>query len=148
MLPNPGLTEHMKPYCELYQLPEDYPLDAEMMMNPGKKPDEKPVENAEADIKDIKSDETPEAETDIKADIESDEKPDEYPGEASENVIFQPGKEIKIISVDIATENLFPKNAEKYKGKVDLAIDHHPSFEEFGKNNIVRADAAACGELL
>ena len=63
-------------------------------------------------------------------------------------MIFQPGKEIKIISVDIATENLFPKNAEKYKGKVDLAIDHHPSFEEFGKNNIVRANAAACGELL
>ena len=163
MLPNPGLTEHMKPYCELYQLPEDYPLDTEMMMNPGEKPvesenlkdapenetdiKENPGENAEADIKDIKSDETPEA--DIKSDAENtDEKSDEYPGEASENVIFRPGKEIKIISVDIATENLFPKNAEKYKGKVDLAIDHHPSFEEFGKNNIVRADAAACGELL
>ena len=54
----------------------------------------------------------------------------------------------KIVSVDIATENLFPDNAALYKGRVDLAIDHHPSFERFGKENIVRPEAAACGELL
>ena len=54
----------------------------------------------------------------------------------------------KIVSVDIATENLFPDNAAMYKGRVDLAIDHHPSFERFGKANIVRPEAAACGELL
>ena len=54
----------------------------------------------------------------------------------------------KVVSVDIATENLFPENAKPFKGKVDLAIDHHPSFEAFGKENIVRPDAAACGELL
>ena len=54
----------------------------------------------------------------------------------------------KIVSVDIAAESLFPDNAAVYKGRVDLAIDHHPSFERFGKANIVRPEAAACGELL
>ncbi|MBQ9492906.1 MAG: DHH family phosphoesterase [Oscillibacter sp.] len=54
----------------------------------------------------------------------------------------------KVVSADIATEELFPDNAQSYKGRVDLAIDHHPSFESFGRENIVRPDAAACGELL
>ncbi len=54
----------------------------------------------------------------------------------------------KLVSVDIATENLFPDNAAPYKGHVDLAIDHHPSFEAFARENIVRPGAAACGELL
>lgn len=53
-----------------------------------------------------------------------------------------------VVTVDIATENLFPDNAKPYKGKVDLAIDHHPSFEGFAKENIVRPEAAACAELL
>ncbi|MBQ9521218.1 MAG: DHH family phosphoesterase [Oscillospiraceae bacterium] len=54
----------------------------------------------------------------------------------------------KIVSVDIATEELFPDNMRQFKGRVDLAIDHHPSFEAFGRQNIVRPGAAACGELL
>ena len=54
----------------------------------------------------------------------------------------------KAVSVDIATEELFPDNMKIFKGKVDLAIDHHPSFEAFGTENIVRPEAAACGELL
>ena len=54
----------------------------------------------------------------------------------------------KIISTDIATPGLFPENAKVYEGKIDLAIDHHPSFEHFGKANIVRPEAAACGELI
>ena len=45
----------------------------------------------------------------------------------------------KAVSVD---------NARPYIGAVDLAIDHHPSFEGFGKANIVRPEAAACGELI
>lgn len=53
----------------------------------------------------------------------------------------------KVVSVDIATVGLFPENAKPYIGKVDLALDHHPSFEAFGKENIVRPEAAACGEL-
>ena len=54
----------------------------------------------------------------------------------------------KVVSTDIATVGLFPENARPYIGQVDLAIDHHPSFESFGKENIVRPEAAACGELL
>ena len=54
----------------------------------------------------------------------------------------------KVVSTDIATVSLFPENAKPYIGRVDLAIDHHPSFEHFGKANIVRPEAAACGELI
>lgn len=54
----------------------------------------------------------------------------------------------KVVSVDIATVGLFPENAKPYIGKVDLALDHHPSFEHFGRENIVRPEAAACGELV
>ena len=54
----------------------------------------------------------------------------------------------RVVSTDIATTGLFPENAKAFMGRVDLAIDHHPSFEHFGRANIVRSDAAACGELL
>jgi len=54
----------------------------------------------------------------------------------------------KVISTDIATVGLFPENARPYIGQIDLAIDHHPSFESFGRDNIVRPEAAACGELI
>ena len=53
-----------------------------------------------------------------------------------------------VVSTDIATVGLFPENAKPYIGRIDLAIDHHPSFESFGKANIVRPEAAACGELM
>lgn len=53
-----------------------------------------------------------------------------------------------VISTDVATVNLLPENAKAYVGRIDLAIDHHPSFEHFGKANIVRPEAAACGELI
>ena len=58
---------------------------------------------------------------------------------------FQPEA---VVSTDIATTSLFPENALSYQDRVDLAIDHHPSFEHFGKANIVRPEAAACGELI
>ena len=54
----------------------------------------------------------------------------------------------KVVSTDIATLSLLPKNAEAYGSRVDLAIDHHPSFKSFGAANILRAEAAACGELV
>ena len=54
----------------------------------------------------------------------------------------------KVVSTDIATAGLFPENARPYADRVDLAIDHHPSFESFGRENIVRPEAAACGELI
>ena len=47
----------------------------------------------------------------------------------------------KVVSTDIATTGLFPENAKPYADRVDLAIDHHPSFEHFGKANIVCPEA-------
>lgn len=54
----------------------------------------------------------------------------------------------KVVSTDIATPGLLPENARPYADRIDLAIDHHPSFEHFGRANIVRPEAAACGELV
>ena len=54
----------------------------------------------------------------------------------------------KVVSTDIATVNLLPENAKEYAGSIDLAMDHHVSFEHFAKENIVRSEAGACGELL
>ncbi|MFI3254720.1 MAG: DHH family phosphoesterase [Eubacteriales bacterium] len=53
-----------------------------------------------------------------------------------------------IVSVDIATEDLFPNSAKKYCGKVDLAIDHHPMRDDFGKENCVYSDSASAGEII
>ena len=53
-----------------------------------------------------------------------------------------------VVSTDIAALSLLPDNAQPYRDRIDLAIDHHPSFERFGKANIVRPEAAACGELI
>ena len=53
-----------------------------------------------------------------------------------------------VVSVDMAGLGLLPPNGADYRDRIDLAIDHHPSFEHFGKANIVRSEAAACGELI
>ena len=53
-----------------------------------------------------------------------------------------------VVSVDIASEGLFPQSAETYKGRVDLAIDHHGSNTGFAQNLCLEADKAACGEIL
>lgn len=54
----------------------------------------------------------------------------------------------KVVSVDIAALSLLPENARPYADRIDLALDHHPSFERFGKAYLVRPEAAATGELL
>lgn len=53
-----------------------------------------------------------------------------------------------IISVDIADENLLPKPLMQYKGKVDIAIDHHPSNNGFAVTNYTDPLAAATGEII
>lgn len=54
----------------------------------------------------------------------------------------------RVVSVDIAALSLLPENARAYADSIDLALDHHPSFEGFGKAHLVRPEAAACAELL
>lgn len=53
-----------------------------------------------------------------------------------------------VVSVDIAALSLFPDNALALRHRVDLAIDHHPSYEGFGKEACVHPERAACGEVL
>ena len=53
-----------------------------------------------------------------------------------------------VVSTDVATENLLPGSALPYKGRIDLAIDHHPSNEFFAKETCLEADKAACGEII
>ena len=53
-----------------------------------------------------------------------------------------------VVSVDIAALGLFPRNAAEFRDKVDLAIDHHPSYESFAKVCCVDPERAACGEIL
>lgn len=53
-----------------------------------------------------------------------------------------------VVSVDVATAELFPEIAKPYVSRVDLAIDHHPSHECFAQECCVQPERAACGEIL
>lgn len=53
-----------------------------------------------------------------------------------------------VISVDVAALSLLPKNAEKFRDRIELAIDHHPSHGYFAKDAYVDATAAAAGEIV
>lgn len=53
-----------------------------------------------------------------------------------------------VVSVDLAARSLFFPAAEAYLERVDLAIDHHPSYEGFGKASCVDPGRAACGEIV
>jgi len=53
-----------------------------------------------------------------------------------------------VVSVDVAARSMFYPAAEKWLDRIDLAIDHHPSYEGFGKADCVEHDRAACGEII
>jgi len=53
-----------------------------------------------------------------------------------------------VVGVDIAALGLLPDNAQPYRDRIDLAIDHHPSQEFFAKQTCLEADKAACGEIV
>ena len=53
-----------------------------------------------------------------------------------------------IITVDIADVSLLPENAQSYRDRIELAIDHHPSQAFFARNTCLEADSAACGEIV
>ncbi|MBR1457470.1 MAG: DHH family phosphoesterase [Oscillospiraceae bacterium] len=50
-----------------------------------------------------------------------------------------------IVSVDVATENLFPRG---FAGKVELCIDHHPTNTHFAGQELIRAEKSSCGEIV
>jgi len=53
-----------------------------------------------------------------------------------------------IITVDTASEALFPRGAKEYLGKTDLAIDHHPSNTLYAAESCIDGSRAACGEII
>jgi phosphoesterase RecJ-like protein len=53
-----------------------------------------------------------------------------------------------IVSVDLATESLLPLVDLPLEGKVQLAIDHHESYEDFAPLALMDSHAAACGEII
>lgn len=53
-----------------------------------------------------------------------------------------------IISTDVAAEKLLGKNEDKYKGRIDLCIDHHASNSIESEYRFVDSDAAAAGEII
>lgn len=53
-----------------------------------------------------------------------------------------------VVSTDVAVPGLLTDNAAPYAGRIDLAIDHHPSHSYFAAESYVDASAAACGEIL
>lgn len=53
-----------------------------------------------------------------------------------------------VVSVDLASEGLFPANAVCYAGHVALSIDHHPSNTGYAENLCLRGERASCGEII
>lgn len=53
-----------------------------------------------------------------------------------------------IVAVDVANENLLGDLFDKYKGKIDLCIDHHSTNSGYAKNLLLHADAAAACETM
>ncbi len=53
-----------------------------------------------------------------------------------------------VVCVDIAVPSLAGKKYEEIAKSADVVIDHHPTNSYYGKHNLVRDDAAACGEIV
>ena len=53
-----------------------------------------------------------------------------------------------VVAVDIADAALLTPEAQPYRDRIDLVIDHHPSQTYYGANTCVDAGCAACGELV
>lgn len=53
-----------------------------------------------------------------------------------------------IVSIDVADEKLLGDNLNKYKGKINLCIDHHSSNTEYAENLFVNSKAGACAEII
>ena len=53
-----------------------------------------------------------------------------------------------IVSTDVATTALLGEGLEKYKDRIDLCIDHHPSNTRFAKNGVVDGTAGACALII
>lgn len=53
-----------------------------------------------------------------------------------------------VVTVDVASPQMLPKQFEKYLGRIALRIDHHASATSFTENELVDAGAGACAEII
>lgn len=53
-----------------------------------------------------------------------------------------------VVSVDLASEGLFPSNAACHAGNVALGIDHHPSNTGYAARTCLNGQRASCGEII
>lgn len=53
-----------------------------------------------------------------------------------------------VVSVDTASLSLLQAGGVAYAQRIDLAIDHHPTYEGFAKAACVEPACAACGEVI
>lgn len=56
-------------------------------------------------------------------------------------------EDMTVVAVDIAAEDMLPKGLTLSR-QIELAIDHHPSNSGYAAQSLVRADRAACGEII
>ena len=53
-----------------------------------------------------------------------------------------------IITVDVASPQMLPRDFEQYLGRIALRIDHHASATSFTENELVDSKAGACAEII
>ncbi len=53
-----------------------------------------------------------------------------------------------IVTVDTASTGLLMLGGESFADRVDLAIDHHSTNDDYAALSVVRGDRAACGEVI
>ena len=53
-----------------------------------------------------------------------------------------------IVTVDVASPGMLPRQFEKYLGRIALRIDHHSSATSFTDAELVDPDAGACAEII
>ena len=53
-----------------------------------------------------------------------------------------------IITVDVASAEMFPASCDKYSGSVSLSIDHHPSNTNYAEFTCLNGTRASCGEIV
>ena len=70
--------------------------------------------------------------------------PDKYLEYVGKYLATEEYKWDKVISVDVASEELFPKG---FSGSADLALDHHPGNSIRTENKLLRPRYSSCGEI-
>ena len=53
-----------------------------------------------------------------------------------------------IVTVDVASPGMLPKDFEQYLGRIALRIDHHASATSFTENELVDSTSGACAEIV